>query len=1362
MKKFTISKAVEHMCSKLIVATIVCAEILFGVCAFAQTGTGPQPHWRNIDNPPLKPATKTYNASLVSQTKEESGEDWWYSHINVLDAQDEHIGYLTVGYAGWNNLMVDESDGPFNGSNGCYKSDDLHNNDPSCHRLEDYAENHVYMDPYRAGHTKQWIGRYDINGKMMWCRSYLMGDLYEVVQVDDGFIAIGTTKSTRYYNSQTQTVENLLYNPDGTNNDYFETTSSCTLGEGQNKMSLMKIDFNGNFQWARLYGIPNFGVLSWQSFRSAGVSLSKIEDSDDLILLGYSNQTSVSTDVLHPIIIKVDEDGNILDSRVISMTGNFGGEKEGVIRSHKIGTDIFYYVGINRIFSDGSTYYTHPLIFKWKDDLSDDEDYDLGSEKAIFDFTVSSDGDYLIVPYIYDCLNNACLPAQTMGQAKAKILKLNIGDLSYDDEFNIPASPASTSGLLTAYDLKVGITNTSDDGFAIVSAVSKGAPTSYTQVKDGIHLDNCQSGFGFGTWNTDAYIAKYKSDGSLHYETSFNSDDATDWFQNPYPQDWKHQECLYTITEAPDGGLVITGNTSHNFDDGYFAKTYNSCDLDVEYGEGDILPMTDFNAYILGSGGTSLVQTWNTNKKVATTIVVPDGGQLTIDGATIQFADSRKIGKPVFIKVEKGGRLYVRNGAVLTSLAECEFSMWDGISVEGDAFLAQNYNTQGFVSIVDSRVENVRFGVCASKFEHTTALYVSDHWSRGGGIIQIEDSEFEKYDRAVHFTAYDLSRKHNFSPPVPKFIKNTVFNAQKLPGQGAIDDNGEPRGHRAAISAWGIYHLNFENIEVTNHHSDVMPTRRGHGIITYDTKYELNGSTFGANRFNDLWRGVEDNGTILHYIGSRVENSRFEGSRVGILNRGKNMMIMDNNEFIINRAAPYAYNYVEVEYIREGIYVEDATAYSVQNNLFHSPSGNATLTRGFFHYNNTPAYNGAFNVVNRNNFNQIGAAAEGHGYNQGNNANLYGLKFRCNVFEDNHYDVFTLVGPGISSSQGSSQFGANNVFDQSGCTTLYGQLLNDANHYDYYYDDTPGNIFRPDVSGGCVMTSTVNVSLTGIQHDDDNVEEICVDRSGKRSSMELEDYIAELQDVREENRDHSGDYEMALNYNMAYDELVRMYGQHPEIPNSADSLEALFLEKGDFLSIVYLAELRVAQDEYGMAYALLDSLKLLDDDWGVYCDYRKTLLQWEEDTLSVFEMLKADSNRTFVEALAADSTLPGSMQAKNLLALVDGNPVVLKPLYNYSPKTDGGSPDPRLSTEEHKKAKLKQVRFYPNPTNGTLQIDSGENPVNNWNVFDLQGRIVLQGQKNNTIDMGSLNSGTYVVQVLLENGEQGQELILKK
>lgn len=108
----------------------------------------------------------------------------------------------------------------------------------------------------------------------------------------------------------------------------------------------------------------------------------------------------------------------------------------------------------------------------------------------------------------------------------------------------------------------------------------------------------------------------------------------------------------------------------------------------------------------------------------------------------------------------------------------------------------------------------------------------------------------------------------------------------------------------------------------------------------------------------------------------------------------------------------------------------------------------------------------------------------------------------------------------------------------------------------------------------------------------------------------------------------------------------------------------------------------------------------------------------------------------------------------------NANDSLINLLHDYNPNINGGSPDPRLSAEDPKK--LKQVRFYPNPTNGALQIDSGENPVNNWKVFDLQGRIVLQGQKNNTIEMGSLSSGTYLVQVLLENGEQEQELILKK
>jgi hypothetical protein len=42
-------------------------------------------------------------------------------------------------------------------------------------------------------------------------------------------------------------------------------------------------------------------------------------------------------------------------------------------------------------------------------------------------------------------------------------------------------------------------------------------------------------------------------------------------------RDLKRQECMYSIIQSPDGGFVVVGNNSRNFDDCYVAKLKNIC-----------------------------------------------------------------------------------------------------------------------------------------------------------------------------------------------------------------------------------------------------------------------------------------------------------------------------------------------------------------------------------------------------------------------------------------------------------------------------------------------------------------------------------------------------------------------------------------------------------------------------------------------------------------------------------------------------------------------------------------------------------------------------------------------------------------
>lgn len=79
------------------------------------------------------------------------------------------------------------------------------------------------------------------------------------------------------------------------------------------------------------------------------------------------------------------------------------------------------------------------------------------------------------------------------------------------------------------------------------------------------------------------------------------------------------------------------------------------------------------------------IEIWTTDMNVRGSVVVGDGKTLTIDGATIGFADSRQDEEVLTnILVQPGGTLNVINGAVLTTIEGCgDNSMWDGTKMLG-------------------------------------------------------------------------------------------------------------------------------------------------------------------------------------------------------------------------------------------------------------------------------------------------------------------------------------------------------------------------------------------------------------------------------------------------------------------------------------------------------------------------------------------------------------------------------------------------------------------------------------------------------------------------------------------------------
>ena len=63
-------------------------------------------------------------------------------------------------------------------------------------------------------------------------------------------------------------------------------------------------------------------------------------------------------------------------------------------------------------------------------------------------------------------------------------------------------------------------------------------------------------------------------------------------------------------------------------------------------------------------------------------------------------------------------------------------------------------------------------------------------------------------------------------------------------------------------------------------------------------------------------------------------------------------------------------------------------------------------------------------------------------------------------------------------------------------------------------------------------------------------------------------------------------------------------------------------------------------------------------------------------------------------------------------------------------------------------ASKSELTVYPNPTDGkiSLKLSNGDNYQGNYQIFDMTGRLLMEGKSQKTqIDASKLSSGQYII-----------------
>lgn len=175
------------------------------------------------------------------------------------------------------------------------------------------------------------------------------------------------------------------------------------------------------------------------------------------------------------------------------------------------------------------------------------------------------------------------------------------------------------------------------------------------------------------------------------------------------------------------------------------------------------------------------------------------------------------------------------------------------------------------------------------------------------------------------------------------------------------------------------------------------------------------------------------------------------------------------------------------------------------------------------------------------------------------------------------------------------------------------------------------------------------------------------------------------------------------------------------------------------------------RERLNVAVQALDSLPSTSEDDSLFKAFSSMAISLKQDSLHWFQL-----NTVQMEELRNLSRIPSSIQNNALsVRLLIGDT-----LYHHNPDPSP-SGNARLAAPSSSAAtqvwESAHVKLMPNPNLGTFQVQILDRFQGNiqWEMVDLTGRLMLQGQSNQsmfTIQASQLSKGIYVLKMRAPNG----------
>lgn len=448
----------------------------------------------------------------------------------------------------------------------------------------------------------------------------------------------------------------------------------------------------------------------------------------------------------------------------------------------------------------------------------------------------------------------------------------------------------------------------------------------------------------------------------------------------------------------------------------------------------DLLPPNHATAYVGSVNG----EIWNNDTTMKQNIHISSAYKLIINANVNMIAGTKII-------VDQGAEL-VLNGATITN--ECG-AFWKGIEVWGNSEFSVNSQfcpngtscLVGKLTMNNSTIENA---------ENAVNLWKPNDWDMVGGMIFANSSVFKNNRRDVVFMAYE--NHYNFGP----FSGNVApyqsrFNDCKF----VIDNNfllSQKTPFPAKVTLWRVRGVVFNGCEFKNSADNIHTVD---GIYSIDANYSVQEYCNNIypcaqptlSTFTGLRAGISALSTGLGYS-FLVDTAVFSNNTFGIIAVGVDQAVITRNYF--------TYNNPNISINPTGIVLENADQFRVEENIMKNNSDRLFI--GIY----TKSSGGNHNMIYKNAFENVFIGNLAYHDNNDINDPKKGLQYRCNLNKNSGMSDFSIFGgSGIAKNQGSDTLAADNTFTTGNASIYYPypQISNGGNStlINYYHHTNTGN-----------------------------------------------------------------------------------------------------------------------------------------------------------------------------------------------------------------------------------------------------------------------------------------------------------------